>query len=52
MRESGPGFESYFKLCCPAFGFGFGWHAIVSEAAQWAGAFKAKRGAVLTDKKE
>ncbi|MBC8228763.1 hypothetical protein H8E77_04350 [bacterium] len=22
------------------FGFGFGWHAIVSEAASWAGAFR------------
>ena len=29
--------------CSPfamAFGFGFGWHAIVDEVAKWAGAFK------------
>jgi len=25
-----------------AFGFGFGWHAIVDEVAKWAGAFKDK----------
>jgi hypothetical protein len=23
-----------------AFGFGFGWHAIVDEIAKWAGAFR------------
>jgi hypothetical protein len=32
-------FLSYFKLFCLAFGFGFGWNAIVLEAGQWAGAF-------------
>ena len=34
------GLEVYVKLFCTAFGFGFGWHAIVSEAASWAGAFR------------
>lgn len=34
------GLDVYIKLFCTAFGFGFGWHAIVSEAAAWAGAFK------------
>jgi len=37
---SGPG--AYIKLFGTAFGFGFGWHAIVSEAASWAGAFREK----------
>jgi len=32
--------EALVKLFAIAFGFGFGWHAIVSEVAQWAGAFK------------
>jgi hypothetical protein len=35
-----PSLESFIKLFCLAFGFGFGWHGIVSEAAHWAGAFK------------
>lgn len=34
------GLDVYIKLFCTAFGFGFGWHSIVSEAASWAGAFK------------
>lgn len=34
------GLEVYVKLFCTAFGFGFGWHALVSEAASWAGAFR------------
>ncbi len=32
--------ESVIRLFCLAFGFGFGWHSIVTEAASWAGAFK------------
>jgi hypothetical protein len=35
-----PSLEPLVKLFCLAFGFGFGWHGIVSEAARWAGAFK------------
>ncbi len=35
-----PTLEALIKLFCLAFGFGFGWHAIVSVAASWAGAFK------------
>lgn len=37
--SSGPGFEAYFRLFCLAFGFGFGWNAIVLEAGQWANWF-------------
>jgi hypothetical protein len=37
---SAPSLESLVKLFCLAFGFGFGWHGIVSEAASWTGAFK------------
>jgi hypothetical protein len=37
---STPSLESLIKLFCLAFGFGFGWHGIVSETAHWAGAFK------------
>jgi hypothetical protein len=36
----GATFEAYFKLFATAFGFGFGWNAIVLEAGQWAGAFE------------
>lgn len=34
------GAEAAVKLFATAFGFGFGWHAIVDEVAKWAGAFK------------
>ncbi len=30
-----PDFENYFRLFCLAFGFGFGWNAIVLEAGKW-----------------
>ena len=40
VGASAPSLESLLKLFCLAFGFGFGWHAIVSEAASWAGAFR------------
>ncbi|MGQ9802175.1 MAG: hypothetical protein ACUVRL_11010 [Candidatus Saccharicenans sp.] len=33
------GFEDCFRLFCLAFGFGFGWNAIVLEAGQWASWF-------------
>lgn len=36
----GGGAEASVKLFSTAFGFGFGWNSIVSEAAKWAGAFK------------
>ena len=33
------GFEAYFRLFCIAFGFGFGWNAMVFEAGKWANWF-------------
>jgi hypothetical protein len=30
-------FETLFKLFCLAFGFGFGWNALVLEGEAWAG---------------
>ncbi len=38
-----PSFESYFKLFCLAFGFGFGWNGIVLEGSQWAEAYDDRR---------
>jgi len=38
----GQGAEGAIRLFAMAFGFGFGWHAIVDEVAKWAGAFKEK----------
>ncbi len=35
----GASFESLFRLFCLAFGFGFGWNALVLEGGAWAGAF-------------
>jgi hypothetical protein len=35
-----PSFEAYFKLFCLAFGFGFGWNALVLEGGAWAGTFR------------
>ena len=40
----GEGAEAAVKLFATAFGFGFGWHAIVDEVAKWAGAFKDHSG--------
>ena len=37
--QSGQSFESLVKLFCLAFGFGFGWNALVLEGGAWAGAF-------------
>jgi hypothetical protein len=37
--EAGAGgetFEAFFKLFCLAFGFGFGWNALVNEGGAWA----------------
>jgi hypothetical protein len=37
--EAGPAgtsFEALFKLFCLAFGFGFGWNALVNEGEAWA----------------
>jgi formate/nitrite transporter FocA (FNT family) len=34
------GADAGVRLFAVAFGFGFGWHAIVDEVAKWAGAFK------------
>jgi len=36
---STPAFETYFRLFCLAFAFGFGWNAMVLEAGQWANWF-------------
>ena len=32
----GQTFEALFKLFCLAFGFGFGWNALINEAGAWA----------------
>ena len=40
IAAAGQGAEAAVKLFATAFGFGFGWHAIVDEVAKWAGAFK------------
>jgi hypothetical protein len=40
---SGQDFEHYFKLFCLAFGFGFGWNALVLEGTQWAGSLAAPK---------
>ena len=34
------GLEASIKFFCTAFGFGFGWNAIINEAGKWSGAFK------------
>lgn len=33
---AGQTFEEFFKLFCLAFGFGFGWNALVNEGGAWA----------------
>jgi len=38
-EASRPAFEAYFRLFCLAFGFGFGWNAMVLEAGKWANWF-------------
>lgn len=38
----GDSFEDLFKLFCLAFGFGFGWNALVLEGGAWAGSRKAE----------
>ena len=40
VATAGERTEAALKLFATAFGFGFGWHAIVDEVAKWAGAFK------------
>ena len=42
VPSMGQGAEASVRLFAMAFGFGFGWHAIVDEVAKWAGAFKDK----------
>jgi hypothetical protein len=39
----GTSFEALFKLFCLAFGFGFGWNALVFEGEAWAGSGRAGR---------
>jgi hypothetical protein len=39
----GTTFEALFKLFCLAFGFGFGWNALVFEGEAWAGSGRAAR---------
>jgi hypothetical protein len=43
------GFDAYFKLFCLAFGFGFGWNALLLEGGQWTGAFKNAEAKALRD---
>lgn len=38
-------FEAFFKLFSLAFGFGFGWNALVNEGAAWASKPEAARAA-------
>lgn len=40
LTVDGRGAEDRLRLFATAFGFGFGWQAIVDEAGKWAGAFK------------
>jgi len=40
VATAGQGAEAVVRLFAMAFGFGFGWHAIVDEVAKWTGAFK------------
>ena len=40
VASIGQGAEGAIRLFAMAFGFGFGWHAIVDEVGKWAGAFK------------
>jgi len=40
LPSIGQGAEAGVRLFAMAFGFGFGWHAIVDEVDKWAGAFK------------
>jgi len=44
VPPAGQGTEAAVKLFATAFGFGFGWHAIVDEVAKWAGVFKDDSG--------
>ena len=44
VATAGQGAEAAVKLFATAFGFGFGWHAIVDEVAKWVGAFKDDSG--------
>jgi hypothetical protein len=39
----GSSIEGLFKLFCLAFGFGFGWNALLLEGEAWAGSSKAVR---------
>jgi len=51
FEAAAPGrdFDSLFKLFCLAFGFGFGWNAIILEGGEWAGALKPRRAAGVSD---
>jgi len=40
VATSWQGADAGIRLFAMAFGFGFGWHAIVDEVAKWAGAFR------------
>lgn len=41
----GETFEAFFKLFCLAFGFGFGWNALVNEGGAWAVKAESRRKA-------
>ena len=40
VTSLGQGPEAGVRLFAMAFGFGFGWHAIVSEVGKWSGVFR------------
>ena len=42
VASMGDGAEGAIRLLAMAFGFGFGWHAIIDEIGKWTGAFKEK----------
>ncbi|HVP91993.1 MAG TPA: hypothetical protein VMS75_12340 [Terriglobales bacterium] len=42
---AGASFEEMFELFCLAFGFGFGWNALVLEGQAWAGAGRTRGAA-------
>ena len=47
LEASAPGrsLDDAFKLFCLAFGFGFGWNALILEGTQWAGSLAVSKPA-------
>ena len=44
VARPGTGIEASIKLFCLAFGFGFAWNSVVSEAAKWGEKRKGEHG--------